>query len=394
MLLKIMCSPLSQAIAARELETCALTKENLEEIMGKPGANPEEILNFALMLLEKGDFQERWHIAKLLPKLGESAIAPLIEILGDENADLDQRWFAGKILGQFNQPQVIVSLINLLKTNSEPDLTAIAAESLANLGTVSIEVLSQLLRVEATRQVATEVLARIPCPEVIEPLLTMVEDGDAHIRATVIEALSSFHEPRILPVLIKALQDHASKVRKEAVIGLGLRKDLAPATEILAHLKPLLYDLNIQVCQQAAIAIGRLKTDAGAEVLFQMLQGENTPIPLQITLIQALAWMETFTSLNYLQQGISHLNQEASRELIRILGRITQPKLKTQASQILLDYYYSDREKTSMIKKTLAYSWGQLKATEAKEALNQLAQDQDISVKLHAQATLKQLVSN
>src|ERR671932_954758 len=70
----------------------------------------EQVLNLALDVLNAGDFRERWEVAKVFPKLGESAIAPLIEILEDDEAELEVRWFAGRILAEFNQPSVITTL--------------------------------------------------------------------------------------------------------------------------------------------------------------------------------------------------------------------------------------------------------------------------------------------
>src|SRR3712207_8445144 len=51
----------------------------------------EQVLNLALDVLDAGDFQERWEVAKVFPKLGAIAIAPLLEILEDEDADLELR---------------------------------------------------------------------------------------------------------------------------------------------------------------------------------------------------------------------------------------------------------------------------------------------------------------
>jgi HEAT repeat protein len=84
----------------------------------------EQVLNLALDVLYAGDFQERWEVAKVFPKLGAIAIAPLIEILEDEEADLELRWFAARILGGFNDPTVITTLVELLKTSEDEDLAA------------------------------------------------------------------------------------------------------------------------------------------------------------------------------------------------------------------------------------------------------------------------------
>ncbi len=353
----------------------------------------EQTLDLALNVLEYGDFQQRWHVAKLLPKLGNLAIEPLIKILEDEEADLEQRWFVGRILGEFNQPEVILSLVSLLQSSEDEDLAAIAATALANLGKSSLDGLTKLISQPENRLLAVNALAQIRSPEIIEPLLTVVKDADAQVRTTTVEALGSFHDRRIPPVLIAALQDPAATVRKEAITALGFRSDLASEWNLLDHFQPLLHDLNLEVCRQAATAISRLKSEDAATVLFKVLQSPHTPIPLQITLIQVLGWMEIAASLTYLQAALTIVPEESILEIIRVLGRIETPNLKQQASQILLLFFYSGEkvvEKT-LVKQTLAYAWGQLGIIDALSALNQLQEDRELSVKLHAIASIKRL---
>ncbi len=87
-----------------------------------------------------------------------------------------------------------------------------------------------------------------------------MDDSDSGVRAAVIEALGSFHDPRIPPVLIQALKDPAAMVRQAAVIGLSVRTELVPELDLVNRFTEHLWDLNVQVCQQSAIALGRIGT--------------------------------------------------------------------------------------------------------------------------------------
>ena len=350
-------------------------------------------LELALTVLEQGDFQERWDIAKILSKFGEVAIAPLIQILEDEQKDLELRWFAARILGEFNHPEVVITLVKVLQNTEDEDLANIAAQALANLGNSSIEGLTNLLLQPESRRLATCALAQICRPEVIPPLLTVVKDPDVAVRSAAIEALSNFHDPRITPIFIEALNDPAASVRKEAVIALGFRTDLGPKLDLFDYLKPPLYDFNLEVCQQAAIALGRLGTDEAATALFTVLQSPATPIPLQVSMIQVLGWMETATSLEYLQQVLFKSPAESSLEIIQVLGRIEKNQLKAKAAQILLDFFNSGHTLVSKttIKQALAHTWGKLAEKSAIEALIQLQEDGEPRVRLHAIAALKLL---
>ncbi len=60
--------------------------------------NREYLLKLALSILEMGDFQQRWEITKVLTHLGNVAIPPLIEILEDEDAEEELRWYAARTL--------------------------------------------------------------------------------------------------------------------------------------------------------------------------------------------------------------------------------------------------------------------------------------------------------
>jgi HEAT repeat protein len=351
----------------------------------------EQVLNLALDVLCAGDFQERWDVAKVFPKLGPIAIAPLIEILEDEDADLELRWFAARILGEFNHPTVISTLIDLLKTAEDEDLVAMAATALSNLGNSAVDALTSLLADPQTRFLATKSLSQIRRPEIIEPLLGVVHDSDASVRATAIEALSSFHDSRIPPVLLDALDDRAAVVRKEAAIGLGLRSDLREELDLLNRLKPLLYDFNIEVCRQAAIALGRLGTDEAATALFEVLKSPATPVPLQIDLARALGWVRTAKTLDYLQQALAEASVESALEIIRVLGRFEESNLKRKATQILLNFLNSEHPtaREATIKQAVAQAWGQLGDVDAIDALVGLLADPEDSVKLHAIAALK-----
>ena len=222
-----------------------------------------ELLDLALAALAAGDFQQRWDIAKVFPKLGQSAIAPLIEILEDEDADEELSWFVARILGEYNHPDVIAALVELLKTDQD-ELSAMAAAALGQIGSPAVAALTELLEEEGTRLLAVRSLAQIRRSETIAPLLSVVHDPQVDVRAVAIEALSSFHDSQIPLVLLNALDDMAALVRVEAVRGLSFRPDLREELDLVNRLVPRLYDFNLDVCCATVIALGRLGTDAAA----------------------------------------------------------------------------------------------------------------------------------
>ncbi|MEP6518642.1 HEAT repeat domain-containing protein [Microcoleus vaginatus] len=375
--------------------------ECLQEVTAK-GSKPQEqhileqAVSLAIQALEWGDFQDRWEIAKVLPNLGNCAIAPLIAVLEDEDADTEPRWFAARILGKFDRPEVIQALVELVK-NSDEELSQIAAETLGNLGQTAIESLATLLQQKDSRQFATAALAQIRRTETIAPLLSVAADSQVAVRAAAIEALSSFHDSRIPPVLVAALKDPATAVRKEAVRALGVRAYLDAELDLVNLLKPLLSDIRLEVCQQAAIAIGRVKTDAAAAALFELLRSPTTPVELQIETVRALIWMETATALAYLHQTlitqITNINSPIYQEIVTVLGRVEKPELKAAAAEILIDLLKTNHPavQEAVSKKSLALGLGKLGDMRGLDALISMLADADSSVRLHCMAALKQL---
>jgi HEAT repeat protein len=360
----------------------------------EPDAALVQLTNWAMDVFTFGDFHQRWDIAKLLPQLGESALNQLIEILDDEDADEELRWFTVRSLGQFDRPDVIATLVERLKTSESEDEKAMAVTALAEIGTNAVAALTELLAEENTRLLAVRSLSHIRRQETIAPLLSIVQDPQTEIRAAAIEALSSFHDPRIPPVLLAALDDLAAPVRREAVIGLSFRPDLREELDLINRLLPRLYDFNLDVCAAAAIALGRLGTDAAATGLFQVLQSPHTPVALQIEIIRALGRVETATSLEYLRASLHQLTSVTlEQEIVTVLGRVEQPELKTKAAQILIGLLRSPHQATqhASIKQVIALSLGQLGEMQALEALIELLADADAAVRLHAIAALKNL---
>ncbi|GAC1458173.1 MAG: hypothetical protein NVSMB70_02480 [Chamaesiphon sp.] len=405
-----MLNVLEQAIVAAQERNWSLLNQYLQQLpLGKEEARGkeqqeedteffllpylEQVLNLALNVLNAGSFQERWEVAKVFPKLGTAAIAPLIEILEDEEADLELRWFVVRILGEFKDPVVVTSLVELIATSEDEELIEVAAAALANLGTSAIDTLTQLLTVQESRLLAVRALSQIRHSQTITPLLSVVHDLQVPVRTAAIEALSSFRDPRIPPVLLEALNDLAAPVRKEAAIGLGLRIDLREELALIHRLKPLLFDFNLEVCSCVAIAIGRLGTSDAALALFEVLKSPATPLALQMAVVKALGWVETADAIEYLQQGLTSPHVEVCQEIVTVLGRVEKLDLRPKAAHILMEFLNSGclAAQQSSVRQSLALAIGQLGEIGMTDQLIQLLADSDTSVRLHAIAALKNL---
>ena len=406
-------SVLEQATLAADQANWSLLLEYLQQLLTKedktknelnklPDNQQNQLLNWALKILEQGDFQERWEIAKIFPNFGTSSLEPLIEIIENEDTDPELSWFAGRIIGEFNSPQVINVLVNLLKTSQNEELNAMAANALGNMGMPAIEALINLISDQDSRLFAVQALTQIRHPQIIEPLLNIAKDTDPKIRTIAISALYTFHDIRAVPVLVEALNDTAASVRKEATTGIGLCADLVGAEKSVNLLKNRLWDFNIEVCKEAASALARIKTPAAAAALFYILQSPSTPEILQIEIIRSLGWIATPEAVEYLAQTLTLQTQNfphkttITKEIISILARIQNPNLSHRISQILTQTLNTNSPliQTSTIKASIALALGQLKHKPSLETLINLIADNDENVRLHALAALKQIAGS
>ena len=394
MIVDIKTQLLQQAQAAQNLGNWEIVIQCLQQLVILDiEQEASQILDLAITVLIEGDFSQRWDVAKVFPRLGanagigiDRAIYPIIEIVtSDEDEEL--RWYAARILGEFNHPSAIAALIDLLKSSDNDELTSMAASALGQIGNPAVAALKELLADETTRLIAVKSLSHIRRSEIIAPLLTVVKDPDAKIRAIAIEALGSFHNAEIPPILLEALDDISASVRKEAVTGLGFRSDVREELDLVNKLIPKLYDFNIEVCCTAVIALSRLGSDIATEALKSVLNSPLTPINLQLECIRALGRIETPLSLQYLRSCLNEHSLPVQQEVVKVLGQVQ--KLKVIAGDILIE----SLQLSNGVKSAIALSLGRLGEIKAVDPLINLLANPDTTVRLHAIASLQQLAS-
>ena len=353
----------------------------------------QSAFDLALAMLFQGDFQHQWTIAKIFPLFGNKIIAPLSAFVKDEELEVEVRWFICQILGNFPQQSVVLTLVQLLQSTTDSELIAIAGKTLIAIGDRAIDSLVELLSQPEHSLLAVKSLSYIRTASTITPLLNVTTHEDAELRAIAINALGSFHDPRIPTVLITALKDRASKVRKEAAIALGFRPDLCLEFDLVRHLQPLLQDLNLEVCYEAAIALGRMQQETANVALFTVLQADTTPISLKTDLIKALSWSKLSSGIAYLGEALSSAGELIVQEIITVLGRTSSLELKSQAAKVLI-HFWQQQPFTAQVRQMMATALGELREPSARTVLEQLAIDSDRKVQLHALSALKKLSAN
>jgi HEAT repeat protein len=404
---------LQPAIAAAQQGRWSVVIEYLQilPIVGTPDASGgddllawrSQVLELALQVLLQGDFEEQWEIAKILPKLGVIAIQPLLNLLNNDELELEERWFIARILGEVgggvalpeHRSQVVTALIESIERNEDPDLVEMATSALAKIGTPAIAALTDLLNpplgknsCREHRVLAVTALAQIRHSQTIEPLLGAADDPDPQIRTLTIEALGSFHDPRIPPLLLAKLTDVGASVRQAAVVALCLRPDLAAELDLVTHLRPLLFDLNLAVCEATALGLARLNDVRVVELLRQVAIADRTPASLRAQAILGLGWIGTEAAITTLSSLLSVAPPDLASEIIASVSKTEHERI--YASQVLLAYLATDRLSASL-KQEIATALGNLGNIQAVSELVQLLGDPDDRVKFHAIAAMVKL---
>jgi HEAT repeat protein len=348
-----------------------------------------QVLDLALQVLMEGDFEQQWEIAKIVPKLGEIAIPPLLDLLDDSDIEIEERWFVARILGEFDRSDVVTALVTAIRQGEDPELIQIATGALAKIGTSAITALTELLTTSDCA-IAVTALAQIRHSQTIEPLSRTLHHPDPQVRTLTVEALGSFHDPRIPPLLLTKLTDTAASVRQAAVTALSLRSDLTVELDLVRQLQPLLFDLNLAVCGATALGLSRLPDPQAVTVLAEVLVADRTPTPLQSQVILALGWIGTCAALDCLAAALVTVPPAMRGEIVSSIGNTERERC--YASQLLAAYLQANiAELPASVKQEIAVSLGNLGEINSVPELIQLLGDPDDRVKLYTIAAISKL---
>lgn len=378
-------------------------------------AEAERQIEAAIAQLTAGDFHSKWDNTKQfneqLAQWGDRPIPYLIRRLAS-STDTENQWFLVRVLAQFDHPAVVEALAQLLVTTPAEDLQLEVIKALTKLGNSAIASLTDLLDPDQPLQrriLAAQALARIRRSATISPLLSIAADADPQLRAIAIEALGSFHDPRITPVLLAALDD-IPPISTEAIRTLGRRVDLLATVDLIGPLRRCLRHEEEDVARESAIALGRLGGTAAAIPLGEMLT-QPAPTAVKIAAVRALGWMNTPSAINNLATAfgcdVPMVMPAVKQEIAKSLGQTRSAQLKATAAQPLLTWIRSIHPvrpsapeaplspaafgiKQAVISAIARLSFHSGSAA-AVDSLVPLLGDADSRIRLHALSALKQI---
>ncbi len=390
---------LQRSVALQDWASVVRSAEAIlrEERLLLTEAQQDSVIEALVLALEWGDFQVRWDVANVLPKLGDRAIEPLLEWLQEEDLDADVQWFGIRMLGRWAGDAGLTRLLEVLKSGA-PDLQAMALSVLIQQGNAILDRIPPLLATGETRLLAVKILSGIRNRDTLSLLLTVVTDENPDIRTVALEALSSFQDERLGLVFIQALSDPVTSVRQTAAMAIGFCQTLS-AFDRTVHLVPLLWDIQISVSCAAASSLGRINHEDSISALQKALFHQPLPTLLGLELARSLfhigntlgyedaivglgAYVMTSvtTETNISIQNKS--NSDVISEIFRLLGRVETPIAKHIALYTVLKCL--EQQNLNPIDRTLAITaLGQLRDPRSIDPLIQQLIHPAPSLRLH-----------
>jgi HEAT repeat protein len=145
-----------------------------------------------------------------IEKLGETAVEPLIEALGNKEGTV--RKFAATLLGRLGDPRALEPL-SMALYDLHHEVGKACAEALAHFGAPAVDVLVEALSHPELwiRLHALQALSEIKDTRIAPLVLQMLNDPEREVRKQAIQALGELKDPRSLPALQEIVANRADR---------------------------------------------------------------------------------------------------------------------------------------------------------------------------------------
>jgi len=360
----------------------------------------DDQIDQAIAQLSTDDFHDQWIQAKRFvaqfAHWGDRSIPLLLKHLkAQRNPDI--QWFLVRILSQFQHPSIVEALSELLMTTESEHLRSQVIKALVGTGESAIATLTDLLfesNPSEQRLLAARVLAQIRRSATIEPLIGIATDPNPLLREIAIEALGSFHDPRITPLLLAALKDDAS-ICVEAVRTLGRRSDLTLTVDLVTPLAACLHAASEAVACESAVALGRLGHEKAIVALGEQLCAP-LPTPVKVSIVQSLGWLNVPNAVAYLAAafdcGVPVIMPVVQQALAKALGQTRDPDLRAIAARPLIAWLKraEDLSDFALVQAVLS-AIARLEEPAALESLIPVLSQPDARIRMHALSALKRI---
>ena len=335
------------------------------------------------------------------PQAGAS-VAPLMEILADEQVDAVTRRNAALALGSIRGPARSVTPQLIKMTLAGDEASAWAAKALSLMGPAARDATDELSRIardedqdRMLRLLSLEALGQIggAHPQAVPALVSVVTDAeDPALRKLAIEALGIAGRDAAIagPMLVRILRNprEEDEIRRQSTITLGKLGDQA-AIAVGPLAETLVFDESEAVRDAAALSLATLGP-RGQAMLLRFLKHEDSNLRWRAAM--ALGDIEGQTGdvqaalMSALEDADLHVQLRAAQSLV---------KLKTDLADVIptiLRLMQSDDRMTRIDAVELLVSLGD-DAKVAMPSLEEMADSESDDVRRTAKLAIKRLTA-
>ncbi len=296
--------------------------------------------------LAKAHFWEYdWHeTLSLLAGLMENPV-PLVEAIMGEKDDIfgSLLLLAGKCIAECKDSehplfeQIIDRIYKFRKSYPYADFIKSAIVALGKANSLICRKLQEALNYNGNSDVRTyaaEALGKIGNPQVLEALISALDDEDSNVRREAAEALGKLGHPQAVAPLIEALDHEDSIVRVNAAQALGN----IGHPQAIAALIDALYHKRSYVRVIAAVVLGNIDNPQAVAALISALDDEDSIVRREAA--QALGKIGNPQGVAALIEALDHEDSIVRVNAALALGKSSHP----QAVAALIDalHYHED----------------------------------------------------
>jgi HEAT repeat protein len=281
-----------------------------------------------------------WATQALAQLHNERAVYALSKIMLNDPEPKVRSW-AAQALGRLEDTRAVAAL--MIDLEYDPDAN-VRSDTLRNLGNFRrlnfIDFITKALRdPEAqVRLEAVRVLGTLHHPRAVGPLARALhEDSEPSVRQASAEALSAFRFPEVAEVLIRALSDNDTNVRRytvQSLAKLGAKNAAGPLVKMLRDDRE-----DSKVRRLAATALGELEgiEDGGVvDALFSALQDRTLQDPeMRLAATLSLGRLGDNRAVPYLTEAIQNGDADVRHNAINVVGELEVPQIADVLRHVL-----------------------------------------------------------
>ena len=298
--------------------------------------------------------------------------------------DDEARAQVAEALGGYPEPYVVNTLIQLVRLDGQyhPEVAEAARKALVQIGEPAARALIRRIRREAG--FAATILASFPADQVVGLLISALQDQNSQVRREAAWTLGLLGDSRAVTPLLTALGDPESNVRHHAAVALGQLRD-SRATASLFQVTT--DDVHIGTRRAAAAALGQIGDEAAIAHLQYLLGSDDARLG-RVARVALTALSERGRAVLEVTLADQAVPRRARRQAALAFAALGDGRMGTMLHAML-----ADTGEALVLRGDAAEMLGELGDPGALGVLSIIAMDaaEDLTVRIRAIKGLRQL---